>query len=397
MQEIINKVNELQENWCEFKRTNDSRISTLEKKGGVDPLLDNKLNRINDAIDQCQDKINSMETVFVRSGTTHDSCTKSNSYDQEYKKKFQDYIKKGLEGDLHGMEQKLLSAGSNNEGGYLISQPVQQHINQYLSERSIMRQLCSSVSISTNSLEYIDEVGKISAGWVNEQSERSTTNTPTFNKRQIYVHEMYAQPKATQKFLDDTNIDVEQWLRDRIVEHFSVLEENAFINGDGQAKPQGILNANNGNKDSGYKELEHIVTAEKGKINVDDIIKLLFSLKSEYAAKATFLTNRETLRLIRTLKDDQGHYIWQPKLSEGNPDTVLGVPIVHSSYMPTPASGNKTLVVADFKSAYQIIDRVGIRVLRDPFTEKPFVKFYTTKRVGGHMKIFEAMKILQVQ
>ena len=394
MQELINKVNELQENWYEFKQANDTKISMLEKRSRSDPLTDTKLNRINDAIDQCQDQISSMETVLARSATSCDSTKEQGQEMQEYKNLFSQYIKKGLDHNLHNMEKKLLSTQNDQEGGYLIPFPSQQYINQCLTGRSLMRQLCSSVSISTNSLEYIDEVGKIASGWVNEQAERPVTASPQLNKRQIYVHEMYAQPKATQKFLDDTSIDVASWLQDKIIENFADLEEDAFINGDGNGKPHGILSYNG--KSEQYDNIEHITTGEKAKINIGDIIKVLYSLKSEYASKATFLTHRETLRAIRTLKDNAGHYIWQPKLSEASPDTVLGVPIVHSSYMPLPQSGKKSMVVADFKAAYQIIDRVGIRVLRDPFTEKPFVKFYTTKRVGGNVKTFEALKVLQV-
>ncbi len=205
---------------------------------------------------------------------------------------------------------------------------------------------------------------------------------------------MYAQPKATQKLIDDGSIDIEQWVARKVADKFARLEATAFISGDGTGKPTGILSYTAG---TAWGDIQQVVSGSDAAITGDSLLKLYYSLKDDYAKRATFLMHRSTVQAVRLLKDSTtGQYLWQPGLASGTPDTLLGVPVALAADMPVPASGSLSVALGDFKRGYLIVDRVGIRTLRDPFTAKPFVVFYTTKRVGGEVVDYEAIKLLKL-
>jgi len=229
---------------------------------------------------------------------------------------------------------------------------------------------------------------------VAESASRTDTNTPQINKKSISVHEIYAQPKATQKLIDDSAIDIESWIAEKVADIFSSTENSAFISGNGSGKPKGILAYTAG---TAFGEIEQVDSEEDGVVTADSIVKLYYALKDEYAKNATFLMNRATVQAVRLLKESTtDQYLWQPGLAAGSPDTLLGVPVKQASDMPVPAADSLSIALGDFSRGYKIVDRVGMRILRDPFTDKPFVKFYTTKRVGGEVVNFEAIKLLKL-
>jgi HK97 family phage major capsid protein len=207
------------------------------------------------------------------------------------------------------------------------------------------------------------------------------------------VHELYAQPKATQKLIDDAAIDIEAWLADKVSTIFAKKENTAFISGDGVGKPRGILTYSDG---TSWGTIEQVASGSSGAVTADKLLELYYSLKEDYAVNATFLMNRSTVEAVRQLKDNTNQYLWSPGLHLGAPDTLLGVPVYQAADMPVPAADSLSIACGDFKSAYQIVDRTGVRVLRDPFTDKPFVKFYSTKRVGGDVINFEAIKLMKL-
>lgn len=208
------------------------------------------------------------------------------------------------------------------------------------------------------------------------------------------MHELYAQPKVTQKLIDDAKIDIAKWLGEKLSEKFSAVENHSFINGDGKNQPQGILTYQAG---KGADKIEQIKSTIDGGINVESIVKLYYSLDVQHSGRASFLMHRDMLQQIRLLKSEStGQYLWAPGLELGAPDTLLGVPIYESPDMPTPKKDSLAVVLADFKSAYMIVDRAGMNLMRDPYTDKPFVKFYTTKRVGGDIINTAAIKILKL-
>ena len=250
-----------------------------------------------------------------------------------------------------------------------------------------MRQLASIETISTDLLDILGDTDTAAAGWVAETEVRKETSAPTLQKKFIRVHEIYAQPHATQKLIDDARIDIEKWITEKIADKFASLENQAFISGDGHNKPRGILL---GGSDA-------IINSNSTSIAVEDIINLYYSLPSKYSANATFLMHRNTLQQLRGLKcPTSGRYLWSPGIALKESSTLLGAPIVECSDISPLTPGSLPIVFADFKEGYKIVDRAGIRMLRDPFTEKPFVKFYATKRVGGDIINNDAIKILKI-
>ena len=394
MNEVTERVHALGNAWEQFKTVNDARLSEIEKKGNADPLYNEHLARIGNALDRQQRRIDTLETAQARPGFELEG--KSYGADvSEYRSAFCNYMRKGLENGLEDLQVKALSiTGDGSEGGYLVTPQISERIVQIVRESSPMRELAGIETISTDSLELIEDAGEMTASWVTETATRSETNTPALGKRVIETHEMFAQPQATQKLIDDASINIEEWAANKIAERFSRLEAQAFIGGSGIGEPTGILSYASG---TSWGQVEQFNTASASTIAADDVLTLFYGLKDEYAKNATFLMNRSTVQHLRLLKDGTtGQYIWQPGLSLGTPDTLMGVPVALASDMPAMADNALSIAVGDFRRGYLIVDREAIRVLRDPYTAKPFVRFYTTKRVGGEVVDFEAIKLLRV-
>lgn len=395
LNEITNRVNALGSAWEQFKSVNDRRLQEIEKRGAADPLTLEQLNNINHALDDTKARLSQVETAVNRPAMALDYSYKSSDpMAHEHKAAFCAYLRKGVTSELVHWEQKALSVGSAPDGGYLVRPHISENIIKTVFETSPMRQVASVETISSDSLELIEDRMEADAGWTSETGARSDTNTPQISKKVIPVHEIYAQPKATQKLIDDAHIDIEVWLAEKLSDTFSHKENAAFINGDGVGKPRGILTYGAG---TDWGQIEQIHSLSSGAITAEGIILLYYALKENYAVRASFMMNRASIQAVRLLKEPStNQYIWQPGLATSVPDTLLGVPVIQAADMPVPSSGSLSVVVADFASAYQIVDRTGIRVLRDPFTDKPFVKFYTTKRVGGDVVNFEAVKLLKL-
>lgn len=312
-------------------------------------------------------------------------------------KYFSDYIRKGIENNLRTLN------GENEEmGGYLIAPHIVKRINKCVTDSSPMRQICPMQRISTETLNYIIEnCDHADANWSGELNDQNNpkynlndgTNTPTIQEISIATYELYAQPQISQKLLDDAFVDVESWLVEKVVETFSMKENEAFIKGNGTFQPKGILSYEDGKS---YDKIEQV---KNSALDSDSIMVLYYSLNEYYSRNASFLMNRSTLKAVRLLKSTErgGQYLWQPSLSLGTPDTLMGVPVYQSSNMPLPTDQNLPIIaVADFKQAYKIVDGRGMRILRDPYTNKPYVKFFITKRVGGEVVNTNAIKLLKI-
>ena len=306
---------------------------------------------------------------------------------------FVDYLKHA-QADV---ELKAMSVNSDPDGGYLVVPELGGTIETFVRETSPMRQLASVQTISTDSLEYILDNDEAGAGWVGETEARPETTTPKLSKLTIPVNEIYAQPKATQKLIDDAAVDIEAWLARKVAEKFARMENTAFLVGDGQNKPRGILTHTAGTTPTS-QQVEQVVTGSASAITYDGLVNLQTALKEEYQANASFLINRLGFGSLLLIKDGNGTPIFNMAydIRAGLQRSILGAPLFFATDVPTVAANALAAVYGDFKRAYQIVDRTGIRVLRDPFTDKPFVKFYTTKRVGGSTVNFEAAKILKV-
>ena len=394
LQTVTDKVNTLGTAWEQFKQVNDARLRDLERKGHADPLYLEHLAKISQTLDNQKSRLDAIETAAARPGAELAGSPMIGAAANEYKTAFVNYLRKGAEGGLEAIATKALSVGTDADGGYVVTPHMSETIVRIITEISPMRSLASVETISTDSLDVIEDTQLPGAAWVAETDARSDTTTHQIGKNSISTHEMYAQPKATQKLIDDASIDVEAWLATKVAEKFAALEATAFISGDGSGKPKGILAYAAG---TSFGQIQQIVSGTSAEVTSDGLINLYYALKDEYAKNATFLMNRSVIQAVRLLKNaTTDQYIWQPGLAAGAPDTLLGVPVAAAADMPVAAANSLSVAVGDFKRGYKIVDRVGIRMLRDPFTDKPYVKFYTTKRVGGEVVNSEAIKLLKL-
>ncbi len=300
--------------------------------------------------------------------------------DTEYKAAFGHYIRKGNQAEI--IEKSFNSVAE--DGGVLLVPALYNNIISEITARSPMRQLASHETISSNALDIVLEEGNFASGWVADTETREETMSSKLKQRRIFVHELYAQPKASQALIDDAAISIENWLIERLRDSFVKAENDAFINGDGKKKPKGILSPEHDKIEK--FNMGSAVTAEK----LLDFINLL---DEEYLANATMLMNRTTLSEIQKLKDNNGRFVWQQSLSDSFKQTIFGIPVVCCSEIKPIKKGETAIAIADFRSAYKIVDRSGISIMRDPYTEKPFVKFYAVKRVGGDVVNQKAIKL----
>lgn len=381
----------------EFKEANNGRLANLEKKGHEDSYLQEKLTKLENSLDCSEKRLKQMEAFTNR--PYHEAQSQSHG---GHAHAFMDYIRKGLDAPLCDYERKSLSTTSDGDGGYLVPSGLHNRLYATLQTTSIMRGLANIREISTSSLKMLIDKGSADAGWVAETQARNETKTPDLIKSQIPAHEMYARPRATQKLLDDAMVNVEEWLAQKISQKMAAMENTAFIHGDGKISPTGILSYQTVQKNAWeWGKLEEIRTGAKGNFKqgreVDSLLVLFHALKTPYLPGASWLMSRTAQVALRQLKDPGSHqYLWQPPLGGMPNPTLLGYPVVVCDDMPSLVSGtaSKSIIFGNFKEAYQIVDRTGTRVLRDPYSAKPYVEFYTTRRVGGAVLNFEALKVL---
>jgi len=370
----------------ELQKKHDERLVALEKKSD-DPLLKEQIEKINQEITKTQEEVKAAQKAAARNvtrGPEKDVDEKAAAYSAAWKK----FAMSGSE-----VELKALSVDSDPDGGYTVPEQMSTEIIKKVFESNPMRQLASVQTISTESFDIMVDYDEASAGWVGETQARTETDTPELAKINIPVHEIYAEPKATQKLLDDSAINIEQWLAEHVSMKFARMEESAFIAGNGVLKPKGILEYADG---SSYDEIEQIAGGHASQLEDDALVKLVYGLKAFYKQNASFLMKRATVEKVRLLKDSDGQYVWQPGLQSGEPDMLMNYPIYEADDMPAVAADALPIAFGDFRAGYQIVDRIGIRTLRDNLTLKGWVKFYTTKRVGGGVKNGEAMKLLKI-
>mgnify|MGYP003629884215 CR=1 FL=1 len=407
-----------------YKSVNDQRIAEIEKKGVADPLIGEQLARIEADLDKAQRvadnavlavkrreristdaqgnevDLEAKATKWIRSVSGDKKAELTVDGMKDFRAAMDTYMRKG-DRAMESAEFKALSVGSDVNGGYVVHPDMGGRIVEFERETSAMRAYASTQTISTDALEGLYDIDEASFEWVAETQTRAETDTPELGAWRIPVHEMSAMPKATQKLLDDAEINIEQWLAGKVSAIFSRGESTAFVTGDGTARPRGFLT---------YADLAVAGTFENGKIEQfntgangafaaapdggDVLINALYGLKATYRANATWFMNRKTTSLTRKLKDSDGAYLWAPGIAAGQPASLLGYPTASFEDMPNPATGSLSIAVGDMRRAYQIVDRSGIRVLRDPYGAKPHVLFYSTKRVGGAVLDFEALKII---
>ena len=304
--------------------------------------------------------------------------------------------------DLSSAERKAMSAGSDPDGGYLLPHSTQGRMVQKLWDQSVMRQVCNVVNISTDKLEGIIDNNEADAGWVSELGTRSDSSTPQVGKYEIQAHELYAMPKISQKLIDDASTDVESWLAGKVADKFARVEGTAFAAGTGVGQPRGLFTyttAATADATRSWGTFEHVVTGAAGDFHTtkaDPIQNLIGAFKPQYLQNASFLMPRSIRNKVRVMKEaTSDRYLWEPSLQAGHPDRLLGYPVNIDQYAPALATDSLSLAFGDMREGYTIVDRIGVRTLRDPYTAKPYIVFYSTKRTGGGAINFEAVKFLK--
>ena len=424
IKKAIGAVDALHAGFEEFKKANDERLAQIEKKGSADVVTEAKLQKIEADLEKAQKIADEAVLASKRQsrivtderGEVVDLDRKAQEWasmnarrrgavvgsfgaaDMDgYKAAFDTFLRKGEE-VMGPDERKALSVGTDPDGGYVVNPDLSGRIVMKVFETSPMRAYASTQVISSDALEGLFDLNEASSGWVGETDSRGETNTPQLGKWRIPAHELYAKPKATQKLLDDASINMEAWLASKVAEKFARDEANAFVVGNGVNKPRGFLTYSSGTTIPGT--IERFDTGVNGAFAAapnggDVLINALYGLKQQYRANATWFMNRATLKLTRKLKDSDGAYLWSPGIAAGQPASLLGYPVASFEDMPDPATDSLSIAVGDMREAYQIVDRLGIRTLRDPYSAKPYVEFYTTKRVGGDVVNFEAIKLIE--
>ncbi|HHG90665.1 MAG TPA: phage major capsid protein [Devosia sp.] len=373
----------------EFKQSNDQRLGELESRGGADALTQQKVARIDAALDGYKSAIDRATLEQARPALeTGGATTRSD----EYKDAFCAYVKRG--------EEKALSIGSNPDGGYLVPDETATEITRLLTSVSPIRSIAGVREISSSVYKKPVSVSGPAVGWVGETDVRPQTSSQTLAEITFPTMELYAMPAATSAFLDDAAVDVGQWIADEINTAFAEQESAAFVNGDGVNKPTGFLQATQVAQSSwNWGNIGYVPTGVSGDFPASDesdvLVDLVYALKSGYRQNANWVMNRQTQATIRKLKDVDGNYIWQPAAAPGGKATLMGFELVEAEDMPDIAADSASIAFGDFNRGYLIVDRQGVNVLRDPFSAKPYVLFYTTKRVGGGVHNFDAIKLLK--
>ena len=384
-------VQELKQAFADFKKENDTRVSEL--KSGIDS--DNTRARVDTVDAKVAALQKEIEDAHVKIAASKQSSGK-NQDDPEYSNAFAMHMRKG---DKAADIQASLNKGTAAEGGYLAPIEWDRTITDKLILMSPMRQIARTQNISTAGFTKLFNLRGTASGWVGETAARPETASPTFAQYEYRPGEIYANPTATQQLLDDAEINLESWLAGEVETEFAYQEGVAFLSGNGVSKPKGILNYVTGGTlatDHPLGAITVVNTGDATTIKPDSIISLIYSLPEVFTGNAQFIMNRNTMGTIRKLKDGQNNYLWQPSFVAGQPSTLAGYPVREMPGMPDVAANSLPVMFGDFNQGYLIVDRVGVRVLRDPFTNKPFVSFYTTKRVGGGLLNPQPLRALKI-
>lgn len=316
-----------------------------------------------------------------------------------HQKAFAAYLRSGEDEGLRDLplEGKAMSTAVAADGGYLVDPQTSDTIKSALTATASIRAIASIVTVESTSYDVLIDHTEMGSGWANEAANLSETATPQIDRITIPVNELSAMPKISQRLLDDSAFDIEGWLAGRIADKFARSEASAFVNGDGVDKPKGFLDYPTVDEMIWtWGNIGYVVTGTAGAIDDGDpIIELVYALGAEYRANATFVMNSKTAGTVRKLKDADGRFLWSDGLSQGEPARLMGYPVLIAEDMPDVAADAMAIAFGDFANGYTIAERPDVRVLRDPFSAKPHVLFYATKRVGGAVSDFNAIKLLK--
>lgn len=394
-----NALGDLHRAFSAFREANDERLAQIEHRLSSDVVTEEKLVRIDRALDDTKRRLD-LQIVAKARPRLSGEPTHNDSTAREHKMAFRAYMRSGESTGLKTMEEKAMSAGSGPDGGFLVPQPAEREILQRLANVSPIRAIAMVREISTATFRKAFPIGAPVAGWTGEVDARAQTNSPQLADMNFPAMELFAMPAATQTLLDDSAVDVEQWLAEEIDTVFAEQEGAAFVVGDGVNKPTGFLSYPVSTHAAwSWGKLGYTPTGAAGAFAAanpsDQIIDLIYALRAGYRQNARFVMNRKTQSAVRKLKSSGGDYLWQPPASPDQSATLMGFGLTEAENMPDIAASSNAIAFGDFRRGYLVVDRLGVRILRDPYSAKPYVMFYTTKRVGGGVQDFDAIKLLR--
>lgn len=380
-----------------FKDKHTEELAEI-KAGKTDVLTTEALDKINVALDEITAAVDEQAKIVAAAKLGNGAIIGDMHGDPEYTAAFKAHMRKGDRADPEF--QAAMSKGTDADGGYLAPIEWDRTIGEKLKKISPMRRESRVITISVAGFKKHFSDRAVGSGWVGETASRPATSTPQIGTVDFTPGELYANPAISQQLLDDAAVDLEQWLGSEVETEFARQEGIAFLSGDGTNKPYGILTYVTGAANAARHPYGAIPVINSGHAttipNGDALIDFMYDLPSEFEANAKLYLKRDSLRALRKIKDGQGNYLWQPSYVAGTPSTLNAAPVVEMPDMPSIAAGNIAALYGDMEATYLVVDRIGIRVLRDPYTNKPFVHFYTTKRVGGGVHNPEPMRALKI-
>ncbi len=377
-----------------YKQSNDERLAEIERRGSTDVVTEEKMARIDHALDEQK---RTLDALLVK--RARPDLGRATPQPGAVRQAFDAYVRRGDEAGLRQGELKAMSAGSDPDGGYLVPDELDSEIGRRLSELSPIRSIATVRQVSGAVLKKPFALDGMATGWVGETDPRPQTAAPQLAELQFPTMELYAMPAATASLIEDGAVDIEGWIASEVEAAFAEQEGAAFVAGDGASKPRGFLDYPSVADDSwSWGKLGFLATGAAGGFGTDSsdrLVELIYALKAGHRQNGRFVMNRKTQAQIRKFKDADGNYLWMPPAGAGQAASLMGFPVVEAEDMPDVAANAMALAFGDFRRGYLVVDRTGVRILRDPYSAKPYVLFYTTKRVGGGVQNFEAIKLLK--
>ena len=383
-----------------FRAANDARLAEIEQKTSADVLLEEKVARIDQAVGAAQARLDRLASEARRpaiggggEGPSTTSWSPSPLRGEE-KSAFAGWMKTGL-----GLE---LKAGLSTAAGSGVLAPVETEraIERRLMAASPMREIATVRTINSGVFRKPVSTVGVECGWVAETAARPETDPATLSLIEFPSADLYASPAATQTLLDDALVDMDEWLASEVEDAFAAQETEAFVTGSGVNRPKGFLAYDTApDATAAWGQIGYLASGAAGAFPashpVDRLIDLIYAPRAQYRPNGRFVMNRKTVSTVRKFKDADGNYIWTPASRPGETASLLGYPVTEIETMPDIAANSLAIAFGDFRRGYLIVDRAGVRVLRDPYSAKPYVLFYTTKRVGGGVQNFDAIKVMR--
>ena len=394
VKDVEQVAQELQAKFDAFKEKNDKRLEAVEqekgKLAGEVETLNGKLSELDELKSALEEEL---KQVKRPAGGPQSKAA------SEHKTAFIGFMRKGKDDGLRELERKALQVGVDEDGGYAVPEELDRTILNLLKDEVVMRQEATTITVGGANYKKLVNLGGTASGWGGETDARPETDASKLGQIEPFMGEIYGNPQATQTMLDDAFFNVEDWINSELAIEFAEQEEIAFTSGNGTKKPKGFLayaSTLDPDKTRAFGTLQHILSGAAAGVTADAIIKLVYTLRKVHRNGAKFMMNNNSLFAIRILKDSEGNYLWRPGLELGQPSSLAGYGVAENEQMPDIAADAKAIAFGNFKRGYTIVDRIGTRILRDPYTKKPFVGFYTTKRTGGMLVDSQAIKLLQI-